>query len=88
MVPIQIDPSSTYLTAPKFNSRPYEPLLRPLRPSLNPRSYPSPSRLSAPLDPPTMNAILQLGRANISRCLKTSEMGARSILSKVVPQEN
>jgi hypothetical protein len=77
MVPIQIDPSSTYLIPPKFNSRPYEPLLRPLRPSLNPRSHPSPSpslsRLSAqpPLDSSTINAILQLGRANISGCLKS-----------------
>ena len=74
MVSIQIDLSSTYLIPPKFNSRLYGPLVRPLSSSLNPRSRLSPSWLSAPLDPPTMNVILQLGRVNISGCLKTSEM--------------
>ena len=70
---------------PKLNSALYEPLICPLRP-LNPRSRPS--WLSAPLDPTTMNAILQLGRANISGCLKISEMGARSMFFEIVPQEN
>ena len=88
MVPIQIDPSSTYLIPQNFNSRLYKPLVRPLRPSLNPRSRPSPSWLSVPSDPPTMNAILQLGRANISGCLRTSEMGTRSMFSKIVPPDN
>jgi hypothetical protein len=88
MVPIHPDSSLSFehlFDPSKFNSRLYKPLVRPLRP-MNPRS--PPSWLSAPLDPPTMNAILQLGRVNISGCLKIRKMGGRSMFSKFIPQEN